>query len=263
MYKYKVLGKMKTDLIRCVTRWGISIADMCLPVFYHDSSRINAVYSASSKMVKQYLPDQFMHPLEIAPGRCLVAFTAFEYRMSDIGLYNKFSIAFMVSYGEKSIPVLTLKSQIENSCFDMYIRHLPVTTESARIGGIETYGFPKILADITFNRNYGMNECIVKKSGIHILTLRVPDMKTTPGDNLHYRVFAQRQGVTLCSNIYTKNHEYSETVNTDGVDLFFEGDHEICRELRLMDLSRKAILCQYIPSCETLISIPRNLKGII
>jgi len=51
-----------------------------------------AVYTASTRRVRRLLPHPAMNPIEMFPGRCMVAFTAYEYRKTDIGPYNEFSI---------------------------------------------------------------------------------------------------------------------------------------------------------------------------
>ena len=42
----------------------------------------------------------------------MVAFTAFDYRHCDIGPYNKFSIAFLITFCNKSIPLFTALQQM-------------------------------------------------------------------------------------------------------------------------------------------------------
>ena len=39
---------------------------------------------------------------------------------------------------------------IRKNCFFVYIHHLPVTTEFARMGGVHFYNYPKFLSEITF-----------------------------------------------------------------------------------------------------------------
>jgi hypothetical protein len=51
-----------------------------VPVYYYDNTSMTAIHTASTTLVRRYLPDARMHPLELTPGKCLVAFTAFEYR---------------------------------------------------------------------------------------------------------------------------------------------------------------------------------------
>lgn len=249
---------MDGALLNCVTRWGVRISEMKLPVFYHDNSKINVIYSASTKLVKQLLPDHRMHPLEIRQGRCLVAFTAFEYRMTDIGLYNKFSIGIMISYGRKRRPSQSIFTSVQSGACDKYILYLPVTTESARIGGIETYGYPKMLADISFKSSSGFTECNVSENKDIIVNLRVPELHTSPGGNVSYRTFAVRNGMILCSNIYSKYNKYAESWKPRDVKLSIGNDHAICSKLRLMDIDDRAEMYQYIPSCESLLSIPRD-----
>ena len=62
------------------------------PVFYYDNTSLTAVYTASTRRVRRLLPHPAMNPIEMFPGRCMVAFTAYEYRKTDIGPYNEFSM---------------------------------------------------------------------------------------------------------------------------------------------------------------------------
>lgn len=117
-----------------------------IPVYYYDNSSLTVIHTASTARVRPYLPDPRMHPLEVAPGRCLVAFTAFEYRKTDIDPYNEFSIAILINFDKTVIPGLSVLRQLLSNAFHAYVWHLPVTTEIARYGGVELYGYPRRVA---------------------------------------------------------------------------------------------------------------------
>ncbi|MBW1643478.1 MAG: hypothetical protein JRJ76_11620, partial [Deltaproteobacteria bacterium] len=97
---------MDHDFFKGIKQWDIQLGDMkgVLPVFYYDTTSMTAIYTASTKKVKQLLPSPKMNPIEIFPGKCLAAFTAFEYRKTDIDPYNEFSIAFPVTFNKPQIP---------------------------------------------------------------------------------------------------------------------------------------------------------------
>ncbi len=257
---------MKGDLFKGVMQWEFNIPkasfkkkDFKLPVFYYDNSSFTAIYTASTKKVLPFLPDRAMHPAELRPGRCLVAFTAFEYRKTDIDPYNEFSIAVILSYGKRALPGLSLLGQVRRNCFDAWVWHLPVTTEIARYGGVELYGYPKILAKIGITRGRDAAECVLAEKKEHILTLRVPVPATKPGRVSRYRTYPVREGVTLCGNVCTLHHQYAESMNTKGVSLSLGTGHRICRELGSVDLSEKALMYQYSPLNESILFGPRNL----
>ncbi|TAL34011.1 MAG: hypothetical protein EPN93_12520 [Spirochaetes bacterium] len=257
---------MKGDLFKGIMQWEFGMPksklkkkEFRLPVFYYDNSSLTAIFTASTKKVLPFLPDPRMHPAEVMPGRCLVAFTAFEYRKTDIDPYNEFSIAVIVSYGKRPIPGLTVLSQMRRKCYDAYVWHLPVTTEIARYGGVELYGYPKILAKIDITRGRDAAECVLSEKKTHILTLRGPVLHTKPGGIIRYRTYPVREGVTLCGNVYSLHHQFAETRSTKGVSLTLGTDHEICRQLRSVGLSEKALMYQYSPLNESILFGPHNL----
>lgn len=258
---------MKGDLFKGIAQVELKATDrktkkahrFKMPVFYRDNFCMNALYTASTDLVRKYLPDPLMYPLEVTRGRCLVSFTAFEYRDTDIAPYNEFSIAFLIKYGRKGLPLLSLMSQKRKRRFEMYIRHLPVTTEIARSGGVELYGFPKIIANIDFTRDRDVSRCVITEKKKQILTLQGPVIPVKPGDTTWYRCYPVYQGITIMAKTCFMNHQMGETRKTDDVKLILGDDHPICSELRSIELSEKAFMYQYIPSGESILFSPRNL----
>ena len=46
-----------------------------MPVFYYDVTSMTAIHTANTAAVRKLLPLKAMKPIEIIPGRCLVAST--------------------------------------------------------------------------------------------------------------------------------------------------------------------------------------------
>lgn len=230
-----------------------------LPVFYYDNSSMTAAFLASTKEVRKLLPDPDMHPLEVFPGRCVVTFSAFEYRDSDIDPYNEFSIGFLISHGKKRLPsVQLLKEYIKNS-YQAYVWQLPVTTEIARWGGVELYGFPKFIADIDFTRKQKTLSCTLSHNGKHVLTLEGKVLKTTKKEKpLRYRAYSTIKNKPLCANVYTNPIEYGQSLLPNSAKLTL-GEHEIAQRLRTLKLSKFPIMFQYCPKNELALFGPRNL----
>ena len=152
---------MTKDLFDGIKQWEFETKGMKgkLPVFYYDNTSVTAIYTASTAQVKALLPHPDMRPIELYRHTCLTVFTAFEYRKSDIGPYNEFSIAFPITFRKRQIPGITVIRQMARRCFTAYVWQLPVTTEIARAGGMEMYGLPKFIADISFKKEQGWIEC--------------------------------------------------------------------------------------------------------
>ncbi len=254
--------RMKGDLFKGVVQWEMQDAKGFagkLPVFYYDNTSMTVIYTASTKAVRKYLPHPDMHPVEFVPGRCLVGFSAFEYRKTDIDPYNEFSISILISFGSRPIPGMTVMAGMARKCFSAYVWHLPVTTERARYGGVELYGYPKFIADIVFKRDGDHLECTLSEKGTKILTVRGRHRKTSQGGLLRFRTYSLKDGVPLCANIYTNPIEFSQSMSGDAARLDIGVDHPIGRELAGIGLGKKPIMFQYSPLNEMILFAPRNL----
>ncbi|MEW5737126.1 MAG: hypothetical protein AB1921_19930 [Thermodesulfobacteriota bacterium] len=111
-----------------------------LPIFYYDNTSMTALFTAFTEKLRSRMPSEALHPVELYPGRSLVALSAFEYRSSDIGPYNQFSLAALVTCGSKGLPGLSLLGQLLHNVLNVHILALPVDSEVARKGGVEMAG---------------------------------------------------------------------------------------------------------------------------
>jgi len=252
----------KGDFFKGVIQWEIMMKDLSLegklPVFYYDNTAMTAIYTASTTLIRRLLPRTDMHPVEVIKGRALAAFTAFEYRASDIDPYNEFSISFPITFGKKGIPGLTVLGMMARRYFTAYVWQLPVTTERARKGGVEMYGYPKFLADIVFSHEGNMLVCTISEGGRNILTLKGKKLKTSPEKVNRFKTFSVKDDVPLAANVYMNPREFGKSISRNAAQLTL-GNHDISGQLRELDLSEKPLFFQYMPLMEAILYGPRNL----
>jgi hypothetical protein len=230
-----------------------------LPVFYYDNTSVSAVYTASTRRVRELLPLQEMKPVEILYGRCLAVFTAFEYRRTDIDPYNEFSIAFPITWGKTPIPLLTALRQRVKRCFSAYVWQLPVTTEIARLGGVELYGFPKFLADITLERRDGWIECRLSEKGEPILSLRGRELPVKRGKLERLVTYSVIDDIPIMTHVIFDPLEFAETRDRNAASLEVATRHPISKALRDMGLSRTPMAYQFSPRTQAVLFGGRNL----
>jgi len=207
--------------------------------------------------VKSLLPDSRMRLIEVVPGRCLAVFTAFEYRATDIGPYNELSIAFPVKL-ERTFPGLDAARQFLSNRYSAYVWQLPVTTEVARRGGIEFYGFPKFLADIEFEDREGHRECRLSEDGVPILSLKGRHLHTKKGPFVEATTYSVMEGITIHAKICTDALEFGQSLKPDAAELTL-ADHPLADALRKLGLSQHPLLYQYCPLTEAILFGGRNL----
>lgn len=231
-----------------------------LPVFYYDNTSLSVIYSASTAAIKKLLPDPDMHPLEIFPGRALIAFNAFEYRDTDIDPYNEFSISFPMTYGHHNIPGMSVLAALMRGCFETYVWQLPVTTEIARWGGVELYGYPKFVADIEFQREGGVIRCHLSHNGLAILTLEGEQLPiSTSSSTFRYKTYSLKNQLPLCANIDLNPIEFSQTLRGSAAKVLLHKGHPIADALLSLKLSQNPLMYQYSPKNELVLFAPRNL----
>lgn len=252
---------MSGDIFEGIKQWEFERGGIKgkLPVFYYDNTSLTAIYTASSNKVKGLLPHPDMRSIELYPGRCLVAFTAFEYRKTDIGPYNEFSIAFPITFRKRQIPGLTAFLQTTRRYISAYIWQLPVTTEIARAGGVELYGYPKFLADITFEKEKEWMACTLEEKGEKILSLKGNILPTVRGKISRVATYSVLDDIPLVANVVVDPIEFAQSRNRKVANLEIGTGNTICEALGKIDLSQTPIMYQFCPLTQAILFGGRNL----
>lgn len=252
---------MRGDLFKGIKQWEFEQAGrkFKLPVFYYDNTSVTAIYTAATKRVRDLLPHPAMNPIEMVPGRCMVAFTAFEYRRTDIDPYNEFSIAFLIAFDKAQIPGITALRQMMRRCFTAYVWKLPVTTEIARFGGVELYGYPKFLADITFKRSRDWIECRLSEGGENILNLKGKILPTARGKITRFITYSIIEGIPVTANVVVDPMEFAQSRDSHAAILELGTKHPIATALKEIRLSAGPVMYQFSPVTEAILFGGKNL----
>ena len=252
---------MSAELFRGIKQWEFEWEGekAKLPVFYYDNTSMTAIYTASTGRVKKLLPHPAMKPIELYPGRCLAAFTAFEYRKTDIDPYNEFSISFLISFGKPQIPGLSAARQMSRRYFTAYVWQLPVTTEIARRGGVELYGYPKFLADITFQKEKGWMICDLVEKGKKILSLKGKVLQTSRGRITRYTTYSVLEDIPLAANVYVDPIEFAQSRDRRAASLELGTGHAISETLKGIGLGKAPVVYQFSPANQAILFAGRNM----
>jgi hypothetical protein len=232
-----------------------------LPYFYYENTSLVAIFLASSSKIEHLLPHPDMKPIEFIPRRCIVAFAAFEYRKTDFEPYNEVSISFLISFGQRQIPVFTVAKMLLSRTTSSYVWQLPVSTEHARAGGVDLFGYPKFLADIIFEKSDDWVTCTLAEGGQNILQLRGRRLPTKRGKLLHYITYAVENGSPLAADVLVNPVEYAEAYGGREVELELGSGHHVSNVLEQVDLGKQALVYQYSPINEAILFPARNVFG--
>lgn len=243
-------------LQRPIPEYGVT-----LPIFYYQARSMTAIFTASTRAVSKKLPSS-LHPVELYPGRSMVAVSVFEYASSDIGAYNEVSVAALVNYGRKGLPVISLLKQLIRNTFKAFIFHLPVTSETARKGAVELSGYPKFLADINFIEKENSLSCRMSVNGQDVLTFNGRKLKISQGPVTRTLVFNEKDGKMIYSNLYVKQDQFAQKMGGSSVQMEIGRNHEVCETLRALSLSPSPLLYQFSPQFQAILFDTKNLVDI-
>jgi hypothetical protein len=255
---------MTSEFFKNTVQWNVEKngTRVSLPYFYYDNLFMTAIYTASTARVRQLIPHPDLHPIEWNPGRCLVAFTAFEYRKIDDLPYNEVSIAFPILYKEQPIPLLSAVRSLTSSVYNVYVWQLPVTTESARAGGVDLFFYPKFIADIRFLKTTDRITCVLSESGSEILRITGRVILTKRGQVQRYKSFTVDQDTLLSVNTLVNPIEFASSFRRGDVSVEIGKLHPLSQALNELELARHPFSYQFSPSNELILFPAHNVRDV-
>lgn len=147
------------------------------PNFYYRSSNVQLLMLAPLERLRAALP-QPLEPLQPFPGYGLVALTFFSYSVCDNDPYDEVSVAVVIRRpGARGPHVLELLDAMRHRNFHAHVLALPVTTEIARVRGVQGYQLPKWRTSISVSIGSEIAARIATPDGTPDLTLRAPRPK--------------------------------------------------------------------------------------
>jgi Acetoacetate decarboxylase (ADC) len=230
-----------------------------LPLHYYDWSWINALFPAPAAKVQRLLPSTKLRPVLAMPGMAMVALTALEYRkVAYLGPYNEFSIGIPVqfepTFNIPGLPILfdPLLSPQRYRKFGIYIHHLPVTTQAARDCGVEIWGYPKFIAEITFEDTDNMLRCRLQDKGKNIIVLEVRKL-TIKARSIDFYTYTVKDGRLLRTFVRTQG-QYGISRFPGGAS-YTLGDHPIAEELKALGMGKTAVGRFYAPQVQSMLHL--------
>jgi hypothetical protein len=233
-----------------------------LPIFYYDGTAQTAVFPAKLSALRKLLPDPRFVPARLAPGLGAVGVTCFEYRDTDIGPYNELAITIILSSSPlaSNLPGRALLTGLRDKQLHAWVHHLPVTTEIARVGGVDLYNYPKFVGSIDFEQSGSRRTCRLGEGEEHILTLDGPLIPTPDSGELqlfsHLWMDRQPQESEFKLNIVAGGR----ALRPGAARLELGERHPIARELAGVLVSRRSIYYELMAPFEGILYGPEHLS---
>ncbi|MCE0918736.1 acetoacetate decarboxylase (ADC) [Pseudomonas alloputida] len=240
------------------------------PNFYYQNSRVTAVYTADLDALRALMPPEVLataSPLQVWPGRGLVAFAAYTYEHCDNDAYNEVAVSIITNTpGKTNLGPFTLIGQSMSGDFWGYVLKLPVNTELARVRGVVGYNLPKWLTGIDrkedaqsvvydiIDSQTGKVDVSFKAKKLDKLSREV-DIVTSSFTNLDH------QGQLAYGYAVSRQLRHGSSRDADSATLTL-GDGALSNYLRTLKLG-KMMKYEYVPAFQSALYAPKPLAGLI
>ena len=249
-----------------------------VPIFYRDASAIVGMFPASLKKLRKMLPEK-LEVKELIPSVALLGIACFKYRDTDIGEYNEIGITASVELENNTSPTLkkifpvriakqinTLIREILQGEFHAHVIHLPVTTEIAKIAGVEIYNYPKFIADIEVDvdnmysslREKVKNKRRNKKEILHVEKSSGIQLLTQKERKILFITYQEKDGEIIKAEVLVKANNIKYFLG--GLKVIPNPETEIGRKLSDILISEKAVFSMLIPKMQAILHLPVKVR---
>lgn len=240
------------------------------PNFYYKNSRVTAVYTADIDKLRELIPAKVLEkvqPLQVWPGRGLVAFTAYSYHYCDNDSYNEVALSIITNKpGRSNLGPLTLVGQSLSKDYWGYVLKLPVNTELARVRGVVGYNLPKWLTgiDVTEDAHKVTYNIVDSRTGkVDVVFQAAKLAELSQKDELVTNSFTNTDRNGELTYGYAVSRQLSHASSSDGDSArLILGDGELSSYLKSLKLG-KMLKYEYVPQFQSALYAPKPLSALV
>ncbi|CAM3685945.1 acetoacetate decarboxylase (ADC) [Roseateles saccharophilus] len=236
------------------------------PNFYYSNSRVTAIFTADLDRLKALMPAKVLEqvqPLQVWPGRGLVALTAYTYRYCDNDAYNEIGLSVVTNRpGASSFGPFTLLGQSMSNDYWGYVLKLPVDTELARVRGVVGYNLPKWLTEIRYTETetsvvVEIFDSETKKLDMTLETRRLSDLSSKETLVTNSFTNVDRQGRPTTGHSISRQLSHASSSSAESVRLTL-GDGSLSTYIKALKLGR-LVKYEYVPEFQGALYAPKPL----
>lgn len=236
------------------------------PNFYYQNSRVTAIFTADLARLRALMPPQVLaqvQPLQVWPGRGVVALTAYAYHYCDNDRYNEIGLSVVTNQpGASNWGPLSLLGQSWADDFWGYVLKLPVDTELARVRGVVGYNLPKWRTRIDYREEGDSVVVEIFDSETRQLDVTLQTQKLDVAgakENLVTTRFTNidQQGRLTTGYSTSRQLRHASTSDADAVKLTLT-DGSLSRFIASLKLG-KMVKYEYVPDFQAALYAPKLL----
>lgn len=240
------------------------------PNFYYKNSRVTAVFTADMERLRALMPAEVLEkvqPLQVWPGRGLIALTAYSYHYCDNDSYNEIALSIITNKpGGSNLGPITLVSQSASKDFWGYVLKLPVNTELARVRGVVGYNLPKWLTGINYKETSKsvVFEIMDEKTGkvdVVLKTEKLGDLSSEIEFVTNSFTNLDHKGELSYGYAISRHQSHASSMSEESVNLALSNG-SLSQYIRSLKLGRM-MKYEYVPEFQSALYAPRPLKTLV
>ncbi|NMZ26081.1 acetoacetate decarboxylase (ADC) [Pseudomonas protegens] len=240
------------------------------PNFYYQNSQVTAVYTADLDRLRALMPPELaatVQPLQIWPGRGLIAFTAYTYEHCDNDAYNEVAVSIITNKpGKADLGPLTLIGQSISGDFWGYVLKLPVNTELARVRGVVGYNLPKWLTGIDRKESaqsvvYDITDSQTGKLDLSFTAKKLEKLSRSVKIITNSFTNLDHQGQLAYGYAVSRQLSHGSSRDADAAILTL-GDGSLSNYIRSLKLG-KLLKYEYVPQFQSALYAPKPLATLV
>ncbi|MBC9251242.1 acetoacetate decarboxylase (ADC) [Pseudomonas alcaligenes] len=240
------------------------------PNFYYRNSRVTAVFTADLDRLKALMPAEVLQqvqPLQVWPGRGLVALTAYSYHYCDNDSYNEIALSIITSKpGSSNLGPISLVGQSLSHDFWGYVLKLPVNTELARVRGVVGYNLPKWLTAINYRETdksvvYEIIDSQTGKVDVTLETEKLDDLSDEVELTTNSFTNIAHNGELSYGYAVSRQQSHASSTSAESVNLGLS-DGSLSTYIKSLQLGR-LMKYEYVPEFQSALYAPAPLRTIL
>jgi hypothetical protein len=227
------------------------------PVVVRDASVASAMFLVPSRAARRLLPGPELAIAEPIPGRAIISLAAIDYLDNDLGTYREFAMSLIVrERGASALPFVGLPLAFRSGKAGAYIHRLPVTTQFSRDAGRGIWGYPKIVAEITFDDTGDRRVARLDVDGVHAVTLTVRRGGRRGFPEAPLVSYGATDGPLRRTTALFSGDGLGFRLGGASIEV---GPHEIGRELATLGFPRRALSSSWIEHMRASFGPPQSM----
>ncbi|MCZ4320489.1 acetoacetate decarboxylase (ADC) [Pseudomonas anguilliseptica] len=240
------------------------------PNFYYKNSRVTAVFTADLARLKALMPAEVLEhiqPLQVWPGRGLVALTAYAYEYCDNDSYNEIALSIVTNKpGNANLGPVSLIGQSMSKDFWGYVLKLPVNTELAKVRGVVGYNLPKWLTAINLRETdqsvvFEILDSQTGKVDVTLETEKLSDLSIEPQLVTNSFTNIGHNGELSYGYAVSRQLSHASSTNENSVKLTLS-DGSLSTYIKSLELG-EMLKYEYVPEFQGALYAPAPLKSIL